>query len=90
MFSLQAHCVTTTSRAALFLTLCVLCAGHAGAVGPTPPNVQHQQVGAEAESPGRPGHPQVLRLHQREAEIHQFFRLGSVFTRSAKFLRALC
>lgn len=61
-----------------------MCPGHAGAVGPSPPNLQHQQIGAETESSGCPRHPQVLRLHQWETEIPQLLCLRSVFSRSAE------
>lgn len=61
-----------------------LCAGHAGAVGPSTSNIQHQQIRAETESSGRPRHPQVLRLHQWETEIPQLFCLRSVFSHSAE------
>lgn len=58
----------------------LLCPGHAGTVGPSPPNLQHQQIRAEAESSGCPRHPQVLRLHQRETEIPELLCLRSVFS----------
>lgn len=61
-----------------------LCVGHAGAVGPPPSNIQHQQIGAETEPSGRPGHPQVLRLHQWETEIPQLFCLRSVLSHLAE------
>lgn len=61
-----------------------MCPGHAGAVGPSPPNLQHQQIGAETESSGCPRHPQVLRLHQWETEIPQLLCLRSVFSHSAE------
>lgn len=59
--------------------MCLFVPGHAGAVGPSPSNLQHQQIRAETESSGRPRHPQVLRLHQWETEIPQSFRVRSVF-----------
>lgn len=62
----------------------LLCPGHAGTVGPSPSNVQHQQIRAETESSGCPWHPQVLRLHQWETEIPQLFCLRSVYSHLAE------
>lgn len=44
--------------------------GHAGGMGATPDELQHQQAGAEEESPGRAGCAQVVRQHyQTEAKF---------------------
>jgi len=77
MFVLLLGLVVSTCRC-LHAHTCVCFVGYARAVGPSPADLQHQQVGTEAEPTGGPGHPQVLRLDQRQAEVPQLLGRRSV------------